>query len=204
MGPPAISFAGVFKKEDIDEKLNPKFFVIAPIIAGEVNLDLLEYLKNRYPGNLCLDIQGFIRFRDNSKVFYSFLSQKERRKIISNINVLKLDQTEAEVLTNQKKISSAAKELIQIGPKEVLITHEEGISVFTSSESFHFPWKNLTSEGRTGRGDTAFISYLGSRINKNPEESLKFSAALTSLKLETPGPFSLPLYQVENLIKEQY
>ncbi|MFX1377171.1 MAG: PfkB family carbohydrate kinase [Promethearchaeota archaeon] len=199
-----LGFAGVFRKEDIDERLNPKFFVIAPIIAGEVNLDLLEYLKNRYPRNLCLDIQGFLRFRDDTKVFYSSLSNKERRKIISNINVLKLDQTEAEILTNQKKISTTAKELIQIGPKEVLITHEDGISVFTSSESYHFPWRNISSKGRTGRGDTAFISYLGSRINNNPKESLKFSAALTSLKLEAPGPFNLPLYQVESLIKEQY
>ncbi|MFW9881069.1 MAG: carbohydrate kinase, partial [Candidatus Thorarchaeota archaeon] len=58
--------------------------------------------------------------------------------------------------------------------------------------------------GRTGRGDTAFISYLGSRLNKNPEDSLKFAAALTSLKLESTGPFDLPLYQVEELIKKEY
>ena len=199
-----LGFAGLFKKEEIGEKLNPKYFVIAPIIAGEVDLELLDYLKRRYPGNLCLDIQGFIRFRDDTKVFYSSLSLKERSEIISKINILKLDQTETEVLTNQKKISTGAKELLQIGPKEILITHEEGISLFTSNDSYHFPWKNQSSKGRTGRGDTAFISYLGSHIKKNPEESLKFSAALTSLKLETPGPFNLPLYQVENLIKEQY
>ncbi|MBA7654118.1 hypothetical protein ES703_61993 [subsurface metagenome] len=58
--------------------------------------------------------------------------------------------------------------------------------------------------GRTGRGDTAFISYLGSRITKDPEQSLKFATALTSLKLEAPGPFNLPLYQVESLIKKEY
>ena len=58
--------------------------------------------------------------------------------------------------------------------------------------------------GRTGRGDTAFISYLGTRITKNPEQSLKFAAALTSLKLETPGSYNLPLHQVGNLIKEKY
>jgi len=199
-----LGFAGLFKKEEIAEKLNPKYFVIAPIIAGEVDLELLDYLKRRYPENLCLDIQGFIRFRDDTKVFYSSLSIKERREIISNINTLKLDQTETEILTNQKKISTGAKELLQLGPKEILITHEDGISIFTTKNSYSFPWKNKNSEGRTGRGDTAFISYLGSRIKKDPEESLRFSAALTSLKLESPGPFNLPLYQVEKLIKEHY
>lgn len=199
-----LGFAGLFKKEEIGEKLNPKYFVVAPIIAGEVDLELLDYLKSKYSGNLCLDIQGFIRYRDDKSVFYSSLSLKERREIISNINTLKLDQTESEVLTNQKNIGTGAKELLQIGPKEILITHEDGISVFTSNNSYTFPWKNKNSKGRTGRGDTAFISYLGSRITENPEDSLRFSAALTSLKLETPGPFNLPLYQVENIIKELY
>ncbi|MFX0081263.1 MAG: PfkB family carbohydrate kinase [Candidatus Hodarchaeota archaeon] len=199
-----IGFAGLFKKEEIIDEINPKFFVIAPIIAGEIDLEVLEYLKSKYPSNLCLDIQGFIRFRDETKVFYKSLSLKEKKQIISQIHVLKLDQTEAEVLTSQKEISTAAKELITFGPKEILITHEEGISIYTSNESYKFLWKNKNSDGRTGRGDTAFISYLGSRITKNPEQSLKFAAALTSLKLETPGPYNLPLYQVENLIKEKY
>ena len=77
-------------------------------------------------------------------------------------------------------------------------------NLYTSNSKFTFPWKNKNSVGRTGRGDTVFISYLGSRLNKKPEESLKFAAALTSLKLESPGPFNLPLYQVESLIKKEY
>lgn len=198
-----LGFAGIFRKEEIPE-INTKFFVIGPIIAGEVDLELLEYVKSKYPRNLCLDIQGFMRFRKDGRVFYSTLSQKEKKQTISNINVLKLDQTEAEILTNQKTIASAAKNLIQFGAKEILITHERGISIFTLTKSFFFPWKNTSSMGRTGRGDTAFISYLGSRITKDPEQSLKFATALTSLKLEAPGPFNLPLYQVESLIKKEY
>ncbi|MHA1931176.1 MAG: PfkB family carbohydrate kinase [Promethearchaeota archaeon] len=198
-----LGFAGVFKREEIIS-MEPKFFVIGPIIAGEVDLELLAYLKTNYPKNLCLDIQGFIRFRDDNKVFYSPLTLKEKKEIISNVNVLKVDQTEAEVLTTQKNINSAAKEILKFGPREILITHEEGVSVFGSNFSYNFPWKNKSLLGRTGRGDTAFISYLGSRITNTPEESLKFATALTSLKLETPGPFNLPRHQVETLIKQEY
>jgi len=175
-----LGFAGLFKKEEIIEKLTPKYFVIAPIIAGEVDVELLNYLKRRYPKNLCLDIQGFIRFIDKKRVFYKALSLEKRREVISDIHTLKLDQTESEVLTNEKDINTAAELLLESGPKEILITHEKGISVFSLNESFHFPWKNDSSRGRTGRGDTAFISYLGARITKNLEDSLKFSAALTS------------------------
>lgn len=199
-----LGFAGLFRKEEIPEfNTPPKFFVISPIVAGEIDLELLEYIKNKY-SNICLDIQGFTRFRDKEKVFYSPLSFKEKKEIISSINILKLDQTEAEVLTKHKNIDEAAKELFEFGPNEILITHEKGISVYTFNAIFTFPWKNKNSVGRTGRGDTAFISYLGSRLTKNPEESLKFAAALTSLKLESPGPFNLPLYQVDSLIEKEY
>ena len=198
-----LGFAGLFKQEEII-KINSKFFVIGPITAGEVNLELLKHLKTQHPENLCLDIQGFIRFRDNKKVSYSHITLKEKEEIISNINVLKVDQTEAEILTDQKNIKTAAKNLLKFGPREILITHEDGISIFGNNFSYTFPWKNKSSLGRTGRGDTAFIRYLGSRISKDPEQSLKFAAALTSLKLETPGPFTLPRHQVETLIKEEY
>ncbi|MFW9882091.1 MAG: PfkB family carbohydrate kinase [Candidatus Thorarchaeota archaeon] len=199
-----IGFAGLFSKEEIPLfNPPPKFFVIGPITAGEIDLELLDYLKNKYT-NLCLDIQGFVRFSDNGKVFYSSISLEEKKKILSNVNVLKIDQTEAKVLTNHQDIKEAAKELAEFGVNEILITHEKGVSVFTSDVLLTFPWKNRKIVGRTGRGDTAFISYLGSRLTKNPEDSLKFATALTSLKLESTGPFDRPLYQVEELIKKEY
>ena len=140
----------------------------------------------------------------NTRDRWFIYDSKEKKELISNINVLKLDQTEAETLTGQKSISRAVKEIFNFGPKEILITHEGGIFLFTLKESFHFPWRNKSSIGRTGRGDTAFISYLGKRITENPENSLRFATALTSLKLENPGPFNLPLSQVGNLIKREY
>ncbi|MHA2125177.1 MAG: hypothetical protein ACXABO_03720 [Promethearchaeota archaeon] len=198
-----LGFAGLFTKEEIPD-LKTRFFVIGPIIAGEIDLEVLEYLKGKYPENLCLDMQGFIRFRNKSEVYYSSLTHKEKKEIISKVKILKLDQVEAEILTNQESIEVAAKELIKYGPTEVLITHEKGLSVFLSKSSYFSPWKNKNSIGRTGRGDTAFISYLGSRLTRSPEQSVRFSAALTSIKLEIPGPFNLPLFQVEKLLKKEY
>ncbi|MHA2008425.1 MAG: hypothetical protein ACW980_13985 [Promethearchaeota archaeon] len=183
-----LGFAGLFTKEEIPD-LKTRFFVIGPIIAGEIDLEVLEYLKGKYPENLCLDMQGFIRFRNKSEVYYSSLTHKEKKEIISKVKILKLDQVEAEILTNQESIEVAAKELIKYGPTEVLITHEKGLSVFLSKSSYFSPWKNKN---------------LGSRLTRSPEQSVRFSAALTSIKLEIPGPFNLPLHQVESLLKEEY
>ena len=198
-----LGFAGLFEKQEIPE-INTKYFVVGPIIAGEVDLGLLNYISSKYPKKVCLDIQGFLRKIEDKKVFYESISMEEKEHILSNVKILKIDQKEAEVLTNQKDIIQATRDLLEFGPEEILVTHQKGITVNAFNDIFFFPWKNRTSLGRTGRGDTAFISYLGARLTKNPEEALKFSAALTSLKLELPGPFSLPLYQVEKLIREAY
>ena len=198
-----LGFAGAFKKEEIPE-INTKFFVVGPIIAGEIDLELLEYLHERYNGRLALDIQGFIRGVKDNKMQYFTLTEKEKAEIISKVDYLKVDETEAKILTTLTSLPKAGKELINLGPKEVLITHKSGINLSLKDEMYFFPWKNKTSIGRTGRGDTAFISYLGSRISKSPEDSLRFSAALTSLKMESIEAFSLPLSRVEKLIREEY
>ena len=138
------------------------------------------------------------------RIYFCNLSQCEQEKILSKVHILKVDHAEAEALTNTKDVQEAAEILIKLGPKEVLISHEEGLSLYTNDDSYFFPWKYKQVKGRTGRGDTAFITYIGSRISKNCEESLKFSAALTSIKIENPGPFTLPLNTVEDLIKKEY
>ncbi|NVM44996.1 MAG: hypothetical protein HWN79_08770 [Candidatus Lokiarchaeota archaeon] len=198
-----LGFAGAFNKEEIPD-IKTKFFVIGSIIAGEIDLDLLKYLNERYNGRLGLDIQGFIRGVKDSKMQYFSLTEKEKVEILSKVDYLKVDETEAKILTNLSSLSKAGKQMNNLGPKEVLITHKSGINLSLKDESYFFPWKNLSNIGRTGRGDTAFISYLGSRITKNPEDSLRFSAALTSLKMESIEPFSVPLNEVENLMKEEY
>ncbi len=198
-----LGFAGAFNKEEIPD-ITTKFFVIGSIIAGEIDLELLTYLNEKYSGRLGLDIQGFIRGVKDNKMQYFSLTEKEKVEILSKVDYLKIDETEAKVLTNLSSLPKAGKELNKLGPKEVLITHQNGINLTLRNESYFFPWKNKSSIGRTGRGDTAFISYLGSRITKSPEDSLRFSAALTSLKMESIEPFSLHLSAVEELIREEY
>ncbi len=199
-----LDFAGAFKKEEIpDVKTN--YFVLGPLLAGEIDMDLLDFIHEKHEGKICLDIQGFVRVRDKEKdeIYFCNISQKKQERILSKLTVLKVDHAEAKALTGKDDIAEAAKDLLDYGTEEILVTHEKGISLFTSDASYFYPWKNKSTKGRTGRGDTAFVSYVGSRITKSPEEALKFATALTSLKLENPGPFTLPLYQVDVLIKKE-
>jgi sugar/nucleoside kinase (ribokinase family) len=197
-----IGFAGKFAIDDIHSNLTVKYFIIGPIMAGEVDLPLLNELHEKFPNKLCLDVQGFVRIRKNNDLIFE--DWNEKAEGLKLITILKADRTEIGVLTGISDIELAAKELSKFGPKEILITHENGASVFASREFFQFPWKNKSLEGRTGRGDTCFASYVGKRISSNPKESLKFSTALTSLKMEEPGAFKREISNVNALIEKEY
>ncbi len=57
-----LGFAGPFLREEIPN-LSAQVYLVVPIIAGEVNLLLLRNLAERGP--VGLDVQGFVRFREN-------------------------------------------------------------------------------------------------------------------------------------------
>ena len=51
-------------------------------------------------------------------------------------------------------------------------------------------FSNASAEGRTGRGDTTFGSYLACRLDDDIAGSLRWAAIVASMKLEKPGLFA--------------
>ena len=70
-----------------------------------------------------------------------------------------------------------------------MITHASEVLVYNGKELFAAPFNPSKLSGRTGRGDTCFAAYMTRRLNHGIEESLLYAAALTSIKMEKPGPF---------------
>jgi sugar/nucleoside kinase (ribokinase family) len=106
------------------------------------------------------------------------------------VTYLKTDAAEAEILTEKMDLAEAAVEMAAMGPKEVVISHNAGLVLFFEGKIHKTPLTPRKLDGRTGRGDTIFCSYLARRSKGDaPFKALQFAAALASLKLETPGPF---------------
>jgi sugar/nucleoside kinase (ribokinase family) len=164
-----LGFAGPFRLEEIPE-LQAKITIIASIIAGEVELELLKALARRGP--VALDVQGFVRVRGLSYVTY-----------------LKVDRAEAELLTGQTDLQAAARRLAECGPSEIVLTQSSGVTVYAEGRFHQAPFVPRVLLGRTGRGDTCFSTYLGKRLTLSPEESTRWAAAVTTLKQEKPGPW---------------
>lgn len=191
-----LGFAGPFRQEEVPN-LEARIVAVIPIIAGEVDLPMLKSLAQRGP--VALDIQGFIRVRQGDELVTQ--SWEEMPEGLAHVTYLKVDRAEAEFLTGQEDLALAARRLAAYGPREVLVTESAGLTVFVDGQIHQAPFRPRSLLGRTGRGDTCLATYLGIRLSAPPEEATRLAAAITTLKLEQPGPWRGSLADAEALLE---
>jgi len=112
------------------------------------------------------------------------------------VDFVKLDVVEASILTGTENISEASAICESWGSRETLITRSDGVLVRSMGIDYFESFSNISSAGRTGRGDTTFGAYLARRLDHSIGESVRFAASLASIKMETPGPFTGTLEDV--------
>jgi sugar/nucleoside kinase (ribokinase family) len=192
-----MSFAGPFQPEEIPG-LSAQVYLITPIIAGEVDLPLLKSLAACGP--VGLDVQGFVRVRENGHLV--FRQWPEMAEGLALVTYLKVDRAEAELLTGQTDLRTAARQLAAYGPHEVVVTQSAGATVYADGQIYEAPFTPRSLAGRTGRGDTCFATYVGKRLSASAEEACRFAAAVTTLKQERLGPWRGTLADVEALLAD--
>ena len=190
-----LGFAGPIRPADLPD-LQAHIYVAASIMAGEIDLSLLKLLAQRGP--VALDVQGFVRVRDNGNlVFHQWPEMEEG---LAHVTYLKVDRAEAELLTGETDLRVAARRLAEYGPGEVVVTQSSGLIVFAEGQIHQAPFTPRSLNGRTGRGDTCFAADLGCRLNCEPAEATRLAGAVTTLKQEKPGPWRGTLADVEALL----
>lgn len=152
-------------------------------------LDLMRTLKDR-GFLLSVDMQNFVLQADKETGAVVLEDVPEKKEILGMAHFIKLDVMEARVLTGSDDLQSQADILETWGNAEIVITSSAGALVRSRGETSFARFTNQSSLGRMGRGDTVIGSYLARRIDHSAEDSIRFAAALTSIKMETIGPFS--------------
>ena len=126
----------------------------------------------------------------------------ELTQALKSVAFLKTDASEAEIFTTKTNLAEAALEMAMMGPQEVVISHNKELVLACQGKIHRAPLTPRKINGRTGRGDTLFCSYLARRTQGDePLQALQFAAALVSLKLESPGPFRGTLEDVKLKMK---
>jgi sugar/nucleoside kinase (ribokinase family) len=194
------STAGSITSKDV-ERLNTKAAVIGSSLRGEVGMDVIQTLKEK---NVLVgaDMQGFVRVLRGQSLNYE--PWDEMQVALPYLDVLKSDAVEAEHLTGEADIYKAAKIFSQLGAKEIVLTHRDGLLLYVQEEYYSVGFYSKSLDGRSGRGDTCIGAYMAMRLTLDPYESMLWAAAVTSLKMERLGPFDRPIREVEDLLREKY
>jgi len=193
--------AGAFTPDQVKD-LQARAFLLNASTRGEVGLEVIRELRTK-DALLAADAQGFVRIiaPDGTLVYEEW---PEKQQVLSHIHILKTDAVEAETLTGQADPRAAAQTMAGWGPKEIVLTHRNGVLVLAGGQFYEAPFCPRQLVGRSGRGDTCIASYVAKRLNSSPEEATIWAAAVTSLKLEAEGPIKRKIDDVEELIGRMY
>ena len=196
----AVSICDTFTFDELPEQ-TAEIYQFAGLMQGDFSDDM--FLKVSGKGRIAVDAQGILRrvMKDGTMELCDW---PDKKKYFPYIDFLKADAAEAEVMTGTNDREKAAKILYGHGAKEIIITHHSEILVYDGREIHTCPIKARNISGRTGRGDTVFAGYLTERLHCGVDEALLYSAALVSLKMETPGPFKGDRNDVLNYISRFY
>jgi len=196
-----VKSAGLISISDIP-RLETRCVHLAGISDTEFDMDLIQGLKSR-GYSLSTDMQSFVRHVTPSRVIeYSDVANK--KEIAAMMDKLKLDVVEARILTGTDDLEKAGIIIESWGCPEVIITQSDGVLARVKGKTYYEKFSNSNVSGRTGRGDTTFAAYLSHRFDHDVRESLKFAAALVSIKMESPGPFSGTPEDVYKRLKEKH
>ncbi|HEA65100.1 MAG TPA: ribokinase [Candidatus Aminicenantes bacterium] len=195
------SVAFPFNIEDV-ANISAKIFHLGPITKDDIPLEILKFLSKK--SKVSLDVQGFLREVDGREI--KKIEWEEKEEGLFYVNILKMDEEEARILSRKRDVKEAAVELSKYGVNEIIITLGSKGSLVYSERKFYpipsFPAKKLVDA--TGCGDTYMAGYIYKRLKSSDiEEAGRFAAATASLKLEESGPFKGTEEDVQNFLEFQ-
>jgi sugar/nucleoside kinase (ribokinase family) len=170
---------------NVFEHFNPKLpesyknssFVFLANIVPALQLEVLNQVKN--PQFVGMDTMNL----------WIEIANADLLKVLKKVDVVLINETEAEMLTGAENAISAAAKIVEMGPKAVVIKRGEYGFIMYSKEGYFvlpaFPIAKVTDP--TGAGDTfagGFFGYLASRPNpptiKDMKQACIFGSILAS------------------------
>jgi len=187
-----LSRAAAFTPDELPD--DPVRIVhLAGLFVGELPDELIARASGR--AAVALDVQGVLRTEEDGALI--FRDWRKKRQYLPLVTYLKTDAAEAAIMTGTEDREKAAQLLGAWGATEVMITHNSEVLVWSDGELYRAPLTPRNLSGRTGRGDTCFAAYLARRLEHDIDDSVRYAAALVSIKMEKPGVFTGTVEEVE-------
>jgi sugar/nucleoside kinase (ribokinase family) len=160
-------------------------FLMLGNLAPAVQMRVIEQIPNR-PKLVVLDTMNF----------WMDIAWEDLMKVISKIDVLTINDEEARQLSKEHSLVRAARKILTMGPKYLIIKKgEHGALLFDNKNVFFAPALPLEEVADpTGAGDTfagGFIGYLAQTENisfDNMKRAVIIGSAMASFTCEKFGP----------------
>lgn len=194
-----VSTADPFTMREVEALPEAGVYHIAALFKDEVPDEAIRVLAER--GKVALDLQAVLRYFEGEGVV--FRDWPAKAVYMPSTHYVKADSIEIKAMCGTDDREEAARMLRAWGGREILITRQDEALAYDGSRFYRAPFDPVRLDGRAGRGDTCFLSYIARRATRGVEESLRYAAALTSIKMESPGPFAGSVAEVEERVKKQ-
>lgn len=181
--------------------LPAKVYHLGPLLSDDISIALVKHLASK--GEVSLDIQGYLRYVKDKKVYYTDWADKQ--EALPHITYLKANEFEMQAVTGLTDVHDGARFLADLGVREVIITLGSKGSIIYADGVFHEvpAFMPAAVVDATGCGDTYMAGYLLKRVKgASIQEAGEFGAAMATLKIESSGPFFGYPEMVEKVIKQ--
>ncbi|HLG38190.1 MAG TPA: PfkB family carbohydrate kinase [Chitinophagaceae bacterium] len=177
---------------DFDPKIPDSYqgaeFLVLGNLAPRIQLNVIQELKQR-PKLIVMDTMNY----------WMEAAMPELKIVLRYIDMLLVNDAEARQLTGQFSLVKAAKSIMQMGPKYLIIKKgEHGALLFHGDEVFYAPALPLEDVfDPTGAGDTfagGFMGYLAKTQDisfNNMKTAIIVGSAMASFCVEKFGPTRL-------------
>jgi len=165
-----------------DSYRNSKYVFLANI-NPELQIDVLRQAKN--PELIVCDTMNL----------WISTQKKELLDVIKHVDIFVLNDAEARQLTGEPNLSKAAKEILDYGPKRVIIKKgEHGAATFTRTSYFAAPAYPLEEVfDPTGAGDSfaggllGYLASTGDLSQQNINRAIVYGTVVASFSVEDFG-----------------
>ncbi|MDR6196269.1 PfkB family carbohydrate kinase [Siphonobacter sp. SORGH_AS_0500] len=153
-------------------------------LTPQVQMTVLNRLKNR-PKLVVMDTMNF----------WMEIAMDDLKEVMKKVDVLSINDEEARLLSGEYSLRKAARKIMEMGPKTLIIKKgEHGALLFQGEEVFFAPALPLEEVfDPTGAGDTfagGFIGYLAATDDisfENMKRAIIYGSAMASFCVEKFG-----------------
>ncbi len=176
-----------------DIHLDANIIHFSPLTASEIDIDCIRLARSNAKVT-SIDVQGYVRSIDSSGMVIP-RNWVERDEILGLVDVAKFNESELKMSVDAESELSAASQILSLGPRIVLVTHDtKGSIIYTRDSQITIPLVSANAQvDSTGCGDVYAISFLLEYMrSSNLKRAGLFAATCSSFNVETIGPYNMP------------